>query len=198
MKKIGLKILSFLIVIAIIFSACSKDNGDNETEDNTVIESGTPYFTFKIGSRQPVTVNCERITFVAESGGDHIQPVLGKSESINSTFSYAYYGSSAIMDTLKSGEFPLIPYTGWSSKIPMHFSLKAPRTEGENDFYLTTADSSSQYKHLIESIEKKDVESGMRVYYVNGSYNLKAENIIDNEIVDISGQYHFKLLTVEE
>ena len=196
LSKFYSKIYSvWILFLIIIFSLLSCGVTDTEEVNNTNI---TPYFTFKIDNASSVEVNCERISFVASSGGEHVQGLFGQSESVNSTFSYAFYGSSAVMDTLRIGEYPLLPYTGWSSKIPMHFSLKVPRTSGDTDYYLTVESTSSEYKHIVESIEKGDVENGMRIYYVSGFYKLKAKNIIDDEIVDIEGEYYFKLLTVDE
>ncbi len=192
-KNKKLNLLLFLIAIVFFLFSCDVTNTGQTDKSKT-----TPYFTYKINNGNSVEVNCEKIRFEATSGGNYVQALFGQSESINSTFSYAFYGSAAIMDTLEKGEYPLLPYTGWSSKIPMHFSLKVPKTIGNTDYYLTIESSSGEYKHTIESIKKDDIENGKRVYFISGSYKLKAENIIDEEIVDIVGDYYFKLLTVDE
>lgn len=190
MKKI------FIILIILLWGCNSNDPVSSNDQITTTNDS--PYFTYKIGTANAVTVNCEHIKFESNYGGDHIEPILATSQSTRSTFSYAFYGSSSSMDSVKVGRHPLISYSAFASTVPMHFSLKAPRTTGSNDFYFAVNSDSQNYYHNITSIEKKNLENGKRVYLVHGSYKLKAQNIVDNEIADIEGKYFFKLLTVEE
>ncbi|MCF8242115.1 MAG: hypothetical protein K9J16_12065 [Melioribacteraceae bacterium] len=194
LKKPCYDFFLFSLLVSMVFlTSCDVADSENEPTGEE-----TPYFSYQIKENQAVMVNCEKINFIAESGGDYVQPIFAASASTNSTFSYAFYGSAEIIDTLSTGEYPIIPYTGWASQIPMHFSLKVPRTKGGNDFYLTINSDSPEHKHLIDLIEKKGLENGMRVYFVQGSYNLQAKNVVDSDTVNISGKYFFKLLTIEE
>ncbi|MDR6563200.1 MULTISPECIES: hypothetical protein [unclassified Arcicella] len=195
MKNLSALLLA-LFVLGFV-SCTKKDDPSNPVTPTTPEE---PYFEYKINNNSAVHVDCSAIKFLAASGGNTVTLVVATSSSTNSTFTFAFYGAATALDTVKTGSHPLLAYSSFmpvSSAIPMHLSLKVPQTTGSNDYFYSLAPSEATHKHTIKSITKGDVESGRRIYWVEGEYSCKGQQLPGTTTATISGKYRFKLLAIQ-
>lgn len=198
MKNLSLLLLALFVLC---FVSCSKE--DNSSGTITPVTPGTseePYFEYKINSGTAVHVDCSAIQFEATSGGSSVVLIVASSASTKSTFTFAFYGAAAALDTVKVGSHPLLVYSSFTSPstaIPLHLSLKVPQTTGGTDYFYGLAPSEATHTHIIKSITKAGVENGKRIYWVEGEYNCKGQQLPGTTTATISGKYRFKLLTVQ-
>ena len=189
----------FLALLVLGFISCTKkDDPTNPVTPPTTTEE--PYFEYKINNNSAVHVDCSAIKFEATSGGSTVTLVVATSASTNSTFTFAFYGAAAALDTVKAGNHPLLAYSSFmpvSSATPLHLSLKVPQTTGSNDYFYSLAPSEATHKHTIKSITKAEIENGKRIYWVEGEYNCKGQQLPGTTTATISGKYRFKLLAVQ-
>ncbi|MEA5402508.1 hypothetical protein VB776_06255 [Arcicella sp. DC2W] len=198
-----MKNLSALLLALFVlgFVSCAKE--DNPSGTTTPVTPGTseePYFEYKINSSTAVHVDCSAIKFEATSGGSSVVLVVASSASTKSTFTFAFYGASAALDTVKTGTHPLLEYSSFTSPttaIPMHLSVKVPQTTGGTDYFYSLAPSEATHKHTIKSITKAGVENGKRIYWVEGEYSCKGQQLPGTNTATISGKYRFKLLAMQ-
>ena len=189
--------LIFLALIVQGLLSCSKSDSSSDPTPTTPVTSDSPYFEYQINNATAVHVDCSEIKFEANSGGSTVVTVLATSASTKSTFSFAFYGAAAAIDTVKTGEHPLLAYSNFTSKEPLHLSVKVPQTTGGSDYYYGLAPSDASHKHTIKSITKAGLENGKQIYWVEGEYKCLGQQLPGTNTATISGKYRFKLLTVQ-
>jgi hypothetical protein len=188
--------LLLLVLIVLGLLSCSKVDSSNPTPI-TPVTSDSPYFEYQINNSTAVHVDCSEIKFEATSGGNSVVAVLATSASTKATFSYAFYGAAAALDTVKIGSHPLLAYSNFTLKEPLHISVKVPQTTGGSDYFYGLEPSEATHKHTIKSITKAGVENGKQIYWVEGEYSCKGQQLPGTNTATISGKYRFKLLTVQ-
>nr|WP_068892250.1 FISUMP domain-containing protein [Pedobacter panaciterrae] len=206
-----MKTLSYLFALlflaGIVTTSCSKSdtgsagNGNNDTpgKDNgngNGSDDSSPYFEYAVGSGKTVRVNCSEIAFAAQTG-DVFTGVYATSASTKATFSFAFPAFSGTVAKMTVGLYPLKEFIGYAyDTVAFHFSLKAPQTPGGTDYFISVAPTADNHKNQVTKIDKGAIENGKQIYWVTGQYNLPAVNA-NKETTSISGNYRFKLLTLQ-
>jgi hypothetical protein len=182
----------FLGLISLVFLCSCSDSDEEFSRASTT--SFSPFFEYQIGSDAAIRVNCSEIKF--EGNKDYVHTdVIASSLSVNNTFTFNFPSWTSDMDTVKLGNYPILAYQGYAYDIPFHISLKAPKTKGERDYFLSLDASDSSQKNEITKIEKGNIENGLQAYFVGGKFTMKAQNL-QSEQATITGSYQFKLLLV--
>ncbi|HKG05556.1 MAG TPA: fibrobacter succinogenes major paralogous domain-containing protein [Pedobacter sp.] len=188
-----------LIALAMCFFACSKSGSNPETENNgpsgTEPDNSLPYIEYEIGGAKSVRVDCREISFSAKTG-EVFGSVFATSASTKATFSFAFPAFSGDVEKKTTGAYPIKPFIGYAYDTEaFHFSFRAPKTAGGNDYYISIAPTSNAYKNNITKITKADIESGKQVFWIDGDFNLQAVNAEAEDIL-IKGRYRFKIFTL--
>lgn len=189
------KLLWFSMTFCLLFSfyGCKKDDTTNPDPNNPG-NTNLPFIEYKIGS-STVRVDCNEISFEAQAG-ETFTGVHATSQSTKLSFTFSFPSFAGDVDQLPTGAYPVKSYSGISyDTIPFHFSLKAPKTSGGNDYYVSITPSSSAHRNQVSKIEKGDIVNGKRVYWITGQYTLPARNAA-NDTINISGNYRFRLNTL--
>lgn len=195
MKNLPILLLALFVLG---FVSCSKENDPSVTP--TPGGTTLPYFEYKINNASAVHIDCSAIQFEATNGGSSVKVIVATSASTKATFTYAFYGAASALDTVKAGSHPLLAYTefvNYANSIAMHISVKVPQTTGGTDYFYGLAPSEATHTHNIKSITKGDVENGKQIYWVEGEYSCKGQQLPSTTTATISGKYRFKLLTVK-
>ncbi len=190
-----IKVTTPLLFCFILLTGCNKSNNDNNTNTTGTTSNSNPFVEYIISGNK-IRVDCSNLLFEAQNG-DINTGVLAISQSTKASFSFSFPAFYGDFEKLSTGNYPIKEYAGYAyDTIPFHFSLKAPKTSGGTDYYLSLEPTNTTFKNQISAIEKGTVENGKQVYWVTGQFNLAAKNVA-NSIITIAGNYKFKLLTLQ-
>ncbi len=185
-----------LLVFLFMAASCSKDgdNGPGSGPEPGGSGATTPFIEYKIGSNSVVRVDCSEISFEARSN-ETVSGVVATSASTKASFSFAFPAKSTEISKLTAGNYPIKAFNGTIHSEIFHISLRAPKTTGGTDYYVSLDGVGTVFKNEVKSIEKSS-SAGKQTNWINGSFSLEAKNAA-GDIQPITGSYRFKLVTLD-
>ena len=184
----------FLFVFLFMAASCSKDGDNGPGSGPGGGSATTPFIEYKIGSNSAVRVDCSEISFEARSN-ETVSGVIATSASTKASFSFAFPAKSAEISKLIAGNYPIKAFNGTIHSEIFHISLRAPKTTGGTDYYVSMDGAGTAFKNEVKSIEKSS-SAGKQTNWINGVFSLEAKNAA-GDIQPIIGSYRFKLVTLD-
>lgn len=191
-----MKKLFYSIAIGSIFfitTSCSKDGNTGPDGNGGGGRGNLPFIEYKIGSNASVRVDCSEISFEAKPN-ETVAGVVATSASTRASFSFAFPAKTTEINKLGPGSYLIKRFDGTIHSEPFHLSLRAPKTPGGTDYYISIAGTGA-FKNEVKSIEKSS-SGGKQTSWVSGEFNLEAKNAA-GDVQPIMGTYKFKLLTLD-
>ena len=185
----------FIFLVCLVLTvSCSKDTDNGPGPETGGGSSTTPFIEYKIGSNSAVRVDCSEISFEARAN-ETVSGVVATSASTKVSFSFAFPSRSIEINKLTAGNYLIKAFNGTIHSEAFHISLRAPKTPGGTDYYVSLDGTGSAFKNEVKSIEKSS-SNGKQTSLVNGVFSLEAKNAA-GDAQTITGSYRFKLVTLD-